>query len=411
MIRMPKSVAVRHLERVRDQIQTLEGCSTDSPAFMEWRRNARIAIENVFGKDSDEVGEFDRVNFYSPSVGVSLIGHEAEESARNERWKRESFENGLIRSQSLLNSMIEQIMTFGLDENDDVTHHDDPKDVNLTSTRSSNSISETETMKVFISHSSKDVELVSSIVNLIQKSTRISSDDIRCTSLDGHRLEGGATTNEAIRAEVCGFKLLVGLITPNALNSLFVIFELGARWGAVKPMIPLLASGTTTDDLDGPLAEINALDCTNESQVIQFVENVACHMEVSLESPSSYIGEVTKVVEASSKLYENVQQEQSLALFRHIAAIAIEFLLAATKNRNGTIHLLETAGGAFVMSAGCKNETTEEHRTGSEWRSAIRQLEEKKWVIDCSGNGTVFEVTGEGYAVADELRNKSDVRD
>jgi len=164
---MPKSEAVRHLKRVRDQIQNLEEYSTDSPVFIEWRRGTRIALENVFGKDSDEVDEFGHVNFFPPSIGISVIGSEAKERARNERWRRESYKSGLIRSKSLLNSMIEQVKTYGQNDDKSVTSHGDPKDTEPISPYSPNSFLEAKTMKVFISHSSKDERLVSSIVALI----------------------------------------------------------------------------------------------------------------------------------------------------------------------------------------------------------------------------------------------------
>ena len=133
MIGMPKSQAVMHLERVRDQIQGLEECSTDSPAFIEWRRGTRIAIENVFGKDSDEADEFNRVNFHPPPFGISVIGMEAEERARNEKWRRESYRNGLTRSKSLLKSMLEQIMTYCHEESEPATPHRVPIDARSTS--------------------------------------------------------------------------------------------------------------------------------------------------------------------------------------------------------------------------------------------------------------------------------------
>ncbi len=213
-------------------------------------------------------------------------------------------------------------------------------------------------------------------------------------------------TNESVRTEVSESELLIGLITPNALKSLFVAFELGARWGAGKSMITLLASGATVDDMEGPLAEINALECDSLSQINQFAENVASYLKTPLEPTSSYVDEVMSVHETSKELQEEIQQTQTLGLFGHITSKAEEILRGATGDSNGFIQFIKTMGGVTHLSAGLTTKTLEDHRSGSEWESAIRQLESKGWIFDDGGNGTTFEVTGEGYAVADELRKQ-----
>ncbi|WP_041555413.1 toll/interleukin-1 receptor domain-containing protein [Nostoc sp. PCC 7524] len=57
-------------------------------------------------------------------------------------------------------------------------------------------------IKIFISHSSIDKELVSKLVELFRASLNIPSREIRCTSLDGYRLPGGANFNDQLRQEV-----------------------------------------------------------------------------------------------------------------------------------------------------------------------------------------------------------------
>ena len=105
----------------------------------------------------------------------------------------------------------------------------------------------------------------------MRKSLNLRSTDIRCSSVDGYRLPGGVPTDQSLRAEVHDAELVIGLITPNSLKSIYVSFELGARWGANRPMIPLLASGSNLGNLGGFLAGINALNCSNGANN-QFVE-------------------------------------------------------------------------------------------------------------------------------------------
>lgn len=100
-------------------------------------------------------------------------------------------------------------------------------------------------IKVFISHSSSDVEIAKGLIDLLQKALHLSSNKIRCTSVDGFRISAGASIDDTLRAEVHDSVVLIGLVTPHSLASAYVIFELGARWGAGRLMIPLLASGVT----------------------------------------------------------------------------------------------------------------------------------------------------------------------
>lgn len=144
MARMTKSEAIGHLERAKHQLRELEECSTDSQSFIKWRRDTRIAIENVFGKNSDEADEFGRVNFYPPSIGFQVVGLDDRNYAEEERSRRESFSNGLSRSESLLQSMIEQIKLYRQDEDESDTNHTD----SVTSI--------TDSRKILIVHGTND---------------------------------------------------------------------------------------------------------------------------------------------------------------------------------------------------------------------------------------------------------------
>ena len=117
----------------------------------------------------------------------------------------------------------------------------------------SNNISPNENymqiLDIFISHSSRDENLAEKLIALIRSALNISAEKIRCTSLNGFRLPAGTTTNERLRKEIHDSKAFIALITPNSLKSMYVLFELGARWGAEKPMVPLIACNMKIEDL------------------------------------------------------------------------------------------------------------------------------------------------------------------
>jgi hypothetical protein len=123
---------------------------------------------------------------------------------------------------------------------------------------------------------------------------------IRCTSVDGYRLPAGVDTNERLRGEIRSAKIVIGVLTPNSISSTYVLFELGARWGAGLPMITLLA-GVVPEDMRGPHTVLNALSCETDAQLIQLVEDVGTLLHLPRQSASSYLVQAQTVRKLSAE--------------------------------------------------------------------------------------------------------------
>ncbi len=147
---------------------------------------------------------------------------------------------------------------------------------------------------VFISHSSKDAALAQALIDLLRAGLGLHANQIRCSSVDGYRLSIGVNSESELREEVNAAKVVIGLITPNSLASYFVMFELGARWGANLFLAPLLA-GVQPSELSTPLSFLNALSANNESQLHQLLDNISKKLRLSLEATHSYVRHVSTV--------------------------------------------------------------------------------------------------------------------
>ena len=143
-------------------------------------------------------------------------------------------------------------------------------------------------LKLFVSHCSKDVEIVEPLVDLIRSALNLNAGDIRCTSIDGYRLPGGADTDDQLRGEVHDSEAFIGVISSNSIDSMYVVFELGARWGVKKHLLPLLAPGTSAAVLAGPLKGLNALRLDSAAQIHQFVNDLGKVLQITPELAATY---------------------------------------------------------------------------------------------------------------------------
>jgi hypothetical protein len=149
---------------------------------------------------------------------------------------------------------------------------------------------------VFISHSSLDSEVARLMVGLLRAALPLSSEQIRCTSVDGYCLPAGADIDERLRDEILGAHLLVAIMSCSSFESAYVLFELGARWGARQCLVPVLAPGMHPANLRGPVAGLNALSCDNQAQLHQLVSDAAGLLGVIPERPQVYQAQIDAII-------------------------------------------------------------------------------------------------------------------
>ena len=107
MNRPPKSEAIERLQKVLDEIPALKQLQEESPQFKKWKRNTRVAITKTFRNDSQQIKDFDEIDF-SLTV-MSHLTHGSE--------FQEAYEEGLESAASVLESMIEEIDEYWEDDN------------------------------------------------------------------------------------------------------------------------------------------------------------------------------------------------------------------------------------------------------------------------------------------------------
>lgn len=143
-------------------------------------------------------------------------------------------------------------------------------------------------MKVFISHSSSDVLVAETLIEFLRAALPLSTDDIRCTSVDGYKLPVGANVDEHLRTEVFNAVVFVALLSPSSLRSPYVLFELGARWGAKRSIVPITVGGLKPGELQSPLAAVHSINGAYEPDALQLVDDLAKQLACKPERASGY---------------------------------------------------------------------------------------------------------------------------
>jgi hypothetical protein len=158
-------------------------------------------------------------------------------------------------------------------------------------------------ISLFLSHSAADAELARLLVNMAEKALALPARSIRCSSVDGYRLPGGRDTDEMLRDEIAGAQAFVALLTPHSLDSTYVLFEVGARWGARKHFFPVIACGATAKMIEGPMAGLNILNAASPPQLYQLLEELRDVLGLSgLQPIAAFSGAVDGVSVAAAKV-------------------------------------------------------------------------------------------------------------
>lgn len=96
--------------------------------------------------------------------------------------------------------------------------------------------------RLFISHSSKDRNLVSKFVDhVLLLGLGMKREDIFCTSLDGSKIKSGDDFRNAIKTQLLQARAVIQIITKNYKASEVCLNEMGAAWVLSGNVIPLVA--------------------------------------------------------------------------------------------------------------------------------------------------------------------------
>lgn len=141
--------------------------------------------------------------------------------------------------------------------------------------------------KIFISHSSKNRELIKTLVEFLQMGMGISRGEIFCTSFP-EELPTGEQFIEAIRQEMKNCEVVFLVITEDFLRSQFCLTEMGAAWGLGKRVYPLILVNLEKIE-NTPLKGLQVRFLEKSNDINAIYDELRNHNIITKTSTSEYI--------------------------------------------------------------------------------------------------------------------------
>lgn len=269
--------------------------------------------------------------------------------------------------------------------------------------------------KLFISHSSKDVEYVKAFVNLLED-IGVPEDAIVCSSVTGYGIPLGEDIYDWLSMQFQKYKLhIIFMLSNNYYKSVACLNEMGAAWVLKQEYYSILLpefdfvqiKGAINPNrigikLDNEIEELNhRLNELKDALIEQFSLN-----SLSVSKWERLRNQFVKTIkeidnDLNEKNDENLSNRSSSIQISKDAKI---LLVYSANSSNGEIIVLRTMSGLTVKggkwnfvkyNGGAREE--------SRWQDAIIELVNLSLISDVSNKGEIFRVTTKGYKTADNI--------
>jgi len=139
---------------------------------------------------------------------------------------------------------------------------------------------------IFISHATKDKEIINTFVDLILLGAlSVPIDQIFCVSTDGTKIKSGTDWRNSINESLLSAKINFLIITPNYKESEVCLNEMGAAWVTSAQVLPLIVEPINYKTV-GVIQEPNQIEKLLDENSLDRIKDI---VQDELEIPNSLI--------------------------------------------------------------------------------------------------------------------------
>jgi hypothetical protein len=196
------------LDKLIEEARTIIIQSSRDQNFKTWRFLCERTLIKIYGENSKELEQFNRLSFYD-----------------------KHFDRDLNITLKLFSQLISEL------EDNDIKLENEMK---------------ATCSKLFISHSEGDKLIVGEIIDLLE-GIGLNPAQIFCSSIDGYGIPLGENFLEVLKKEISKNVLVLFILSHNFYKSPICLCEMGASWVLTKEHIPIIIPPFTFDDIKGVL--------------------------------------------------------------------------------------------------------------------------------------------------------------
>jgi len=240
------------LEKLLVKSKEIEVESSSNPTFKSWKNLVERTFVKLFGEKSVEVNQFRNLRF--TYRGMMVIGQDYSNAYRK-AYQRD-FETTIQSINNYIEELKEEITEESVDDN---------------AVENNTGIN-----KIFISHSSKDKDVVEELIEILE-SIGLNSTQIFCSSFEGYGIEFGENFLDRIKDELDKDVLVIFLLSNNFYKSPICLCEMGATWVKTNQHIPILIPPFGFGDVKGVIPLTHGFKITEGAALNQFknqIENI-----------------------------------------------------------------------------------------------------------------------------------------
>lgn len=255
-------------------------------------------------------------------------------------------------------------------------------------------------IKIFISHSSLDVEFVSDLVELLED-IGIRREQMFCSSVPGYGIPLGEDIYEYLRKEFQNYNLhVIFVLSENYYNSVASMNEMGAAWVLQYKYTTILLPGFDFPQIKGAInPRIIGLKLDAEEDIVKEKLSELKNTIVE-EFHLSQMSDIRWEKKRDNYL-KNINKE--IVHKVKISDAAIELLRGASADPKGAIMRINTLSGLTIAAGGENYVQSQEGRETEKWEKALRDLLDNNLIKMQGKKGELFVVTQEGYDFIDGL--------
>lgn len=131
-------------------------------------------------------------------------------------------------------------------------------------------------IRLFVSHAHKDKTIAVALVAAVE-ATMVPKARILCTSHPKreYREPDNEDVSGHLRAHLRDSPCVLGVLTPNSLESPWCLFELGGAWALASRTYPLLAGGLSKESLPAALKGYDAALLTEPDDISRVLSDLS----------------------------------------------------------------------------------------------------------------------------------------